>query len=125
MALPHAPHVRAVVSPATGHIFVAGLAATRPNATDAYDSLGALLRPAKSDPSLALNCRFYMRDGPAMIQQLYAGFHDVFNVAHYPPPTRTEFAQAVSDACVGCAVVVKCDAAMSDERVSVDEIEYV
>ena len=126
VALPHAPHVRAIILRRAGLVFASGIDAVHANASDAFARLGELLELAGSSLSLAANCRFFLRDGTAM-KALFGGFFAAFNRDHPPPPARTEYAGVASDTCAeeeddtgtgvarapGCAAVVKCEAVLS------------
>ena len=122
ISLPHAPHVRAIVSRDLGLIYAGGIGASQTNATDALAQLDALLQVANSSLTLTTNCRFFLRDGSTM-QDFFGGFYQAFNKEHPPPPARTEYAGVTSDlkcaghagnagaAAAACAVLVKCEAA--------------
>ena len=80
---------------AGGLVFADGLAASNATGTgaDAYARLATLLHAAGSDAAAVLDCSFFLRSVPqsGFPQQLFAGFHDFFNVAHPPPPCRAEY----------------------------------
>ena len=76
-----------------GLVMASALEARHANATDAMDTLAAVLAAAGSRMRLVLNCQFFV-PSLAGIKPLFAGFFDRFNVKAYPPPSRTEFVAA-------------------------------
>lgn len=89
-------------------IFASGQLGIATNGTDAFQSLERLLKAAGASLSDVVNCVFYVKE-TGKVFDLFAGFSQVFNKNHPPPPSRTEFT-AMSE-CAGCAVVAKCIAA--------------
>uniref|UniRef100_A0A7S0AHZ2 Uncharacterized protein n=1 Tax=Pyrodinium bahamense TaxID=73915 RepID=A0A7S0AHZ2_9DINO len=117
-ALPAAPGVPAKVRHVStdagrvvttdSFVFASGSLGFAANGTDAFGGLERMLAAASANLGDVVNCLFFIKE-QTKVFDLFAGFQEVFNQEHPPPPTRTEFA-AVSE-CAGCSVVAKCIAA--------------
>lgn len=102
-------------------LHVSSIGAAHQNGTDGFETLERILELAGSRMDLVLNCHFYCRSTP-VVQQLFDGFYQKFNVEAFPPPSRTEFVaigagvygEDAGAQCGGtpCEVQLQCVAAM-------------
>jgi len=94
-------------------VYTSGQLGSESNGTDAFASLEKLLATAGATLDDVVNCHFFVKETEKVFD-LFAGFQQVFNQNHPPPPSRTEFT-SVSE-CARCAVVAKCVAARRSVR---------
>eukprot|EP00929_Paragymnodinium_shiwhaense_P101160 TRINITY_DN64022_c0_g1_i1.p1 TRINITY_DN64022_c0_g1~~TRINITY_DN64022_c0_g1_i1.p1 ORF type:complete len:376 (-),score=70.07 TRINITY_DN64022_c0_g1_i1:185-1312(-) len=99
--------------------FLPGQCAQQTNATDGFEAMGHRLAPLGLKLTDVVNCVFYLQNS-SNVFDLFAGFADVFNVRHPPPPSRDEL-EASSDI-GGCAVTAKCIAALPVSQVTAEPI---
>jgi len=89
-------------------VYTSGQLGSATNGTDAFAGLERLLKAAGATLEDVINCQFFVKD-TWKVYDLFAGFAQVFNRDHPPPPSRTEFT-AISE-CPSCTVAAKCIAA--------------
>lgn len=70
--------------------YVSGAAGARSNGSDAFQNIQSALEAAGTKMTLVLNCLFWVA-AEECIDPFFGGFHQIFNVENFPPPSRTEF----------------------------------